>query len=122
MCDYVPPVCKFRLIERGTGHDLVYGSYAKIPLDSIRIGMKDTSFQVKQSVDTAHQTAFLYFTALANQTLRVGLPGKKTSAEMIFLLKTVGCCGVEIHGMLMNDNPDPLPKDSAGVFLVYFRL
>lgn len=35
MCDYMAPICKFRLVAPGTGHDLVYGPYARIPLETV---------------------------------------------------------------------------------------
>ncbi|WP_142684201.1 hypothetical protein [Chitinophaga polysaccharea] len=122
MCDYMAPICKFRLVEPGTGRDLVYGPYARILLDSIKIQMKDTSIQVKQVIDTPNNTALLYFSVLGPQSLRVGRPDKVTLDKLNFLTRSVGCCGTEIYSLQLNDNPVAVPKDSNNIYLIPYNL
>lgn len=121
-CDYMPPVCKFKLVEPGTGHDLVYGPYARIPLDSIKILMQDTTIQVKQVIDTPRNTAILYFYVMGPQTLRIGRPNRVTLDKFTFLTRSVGCCGTEIYSMQLNDNPVPVPRDSLFTYLIPYNL
>ncbi|MDR6565860.1 hypothetical protein [Chitinophaga ginsengisegetis] len=122
VCDYMAPVCKFKLVEPGTGRDLVYGPYARIPLDSIKILMQDTIIQVKQVIDTPRNTAVLYFYVIGPQTLRVGRPAKTTLDKLNFLTRSVGCCGTEIYSLQLNDNPVPVPRDSANTYLIPYNL
>jgi len=122
MCDYMAPTCKFRLVEPGTGHDLVYGPYARIPLDSISIRMKDTILQVKQVIDTPNNTALLFFPVPGPQSLRVGRPDKATLDKLNFLTRSVGCCGTEIYSLQLNDNPVAVPKDNNNVYLIPYNL
>lgn len=122
MCDYMAPICKFRLVTPGTGHDLVYGPYARIPLDSISIRMKDTAIQVKQVIDTPNNTALLYFPVLGPQSLRIGRPDKATLDKLNFLTRSVGCCGTEIYSLQLNDNPVAVAKDSNNVYLIPYNL
>lgn len=121
MCDYMAPVCKFRLVAPGTSHDLVYGPYARIPLDSIKIQMQDTTIQVKQVIDTPNNTALLYFYLLGPQSLRVGTPDKATLDKLNFLTRSVGCCGTEIYSLRLNDNPVAVPRDSNNVYLIPYN-
>jgi hypothetical protein len=122
ICDYMPYVLKFNLIEPGTGHDLVYGPHARIPLDSIKVQMQDTAMKVKQVIDTPHNSAFLYFIVMGPASLRIGKAGKVTLDKMTFMTRPVGCCGSEIYSMQLNDNPVPVPKDSVGVYQVPYNL
>ncbi|MEZ2441974.1 hypothetical protein AB6805_09655 [Chitinophaga sp. RCC_12] len=122
VCDYMAPACKFKLVEAGTGRDLVYGPYARIPVDSIKILMQDTTIKVKQVIDTPSNTALLYFYVLGPQTLRVGRPAKVTLDKLTFLSRSVGCCGTELYSLQLNDNPVAVPRDSAGVFLIPYTL
>lgn len=126
ICDYNarPPLYKFRLVDPATGHDLVYGPNAHIPLDSIKIQMSDTLSAVKQVIDTPHNTAVLIFYSNNPQTLRVGSAGKVTVDKLTVLSKPSGgcCAGTEIYGLSLNDNPASLKQDDAGVFLIPFAL
>lgn len=112
----------FKLIDPGTGRDLVYGPDARIPLDSIKIQMPDTLMQVRQLIDTAKNKAVLFSYVRTPLSLRVGRPGKFTLDKMTFLTKTSGCCGSLIYGLLLNDNPVPVKKDSSGIFLIPYTL
>lgn len=123
MCDSPTQlVCPFKLVDPVTGRDLVYGPDARIPLDSIKIQMPDTTLPVKQLVDSSKSKSILYFYVGGPQSLRVGRPGKFTLDKLTFLTKVSGCCGSSIDGLQLNDNPVPVKRDSSGIFLIPYTL
>ncbi|HWV64782.1 hypothetical protein [Chitinophaga sp.] len=84
--------------------------------------MKDTTIQVKQVIDTPNNTALLYFSVFGPQSLRIGRPDKATLDKLNFLTRSVGCCGIEIYSLQLNDNPVAVSKDSNNVYLIPYNL
>ena len=123
MCDSpIQLACVFKLVDPVTGRDLVYGPDARIPLDSIKIEMRDTTMPVKQWLDSSKTKAVMIFYLAGPQSLRVGRPGKFTLDKLHFQVKSVNCCGSEIASLQLNDNPVPVKRDSLGVFLIPYTL
>ncbi|MBO9729144.1 MAG: hypothetical protein J7623_10960 [Chitinophaga sp.] len=119
---YSPPTYAFKLIDPATGHDLVYGPYAQIPLDSIKIQMTNAIKQVGQIIDTPHQTAVLTFYVEGPEILRVGRPGLVKLDKLNFTTRPKNCCFKEVASLSMNDSPVPVKQDGAGVFLIPYHL
>jgi hypothetical protein len=127
MCtdDFIFPVFQFKLVEPGNGHDLVYGPDAKILLDSIRITIpsdRTYTLPLRQEIDTPHASAVLVSAAPGDVILEIGRPGKVTNDKLNFQIRPSGCCSREIYGVLLNENPVPLERDSAGTFLIPYTL
>ncbi|NLU93863.1 hypothetical protein [Chitinophaga sp. Ak27] len=127
ICDNGPLTFYFKLVDPNTGHDLVYGDHAIIPLDSVRNHVKyqaiDTLVRVKQVIDPVRKRAYMIFMMTGGpQSLRVGTPGKAIQYKVDVKTKSAGCCGSLVSDVLLNDNPAPITRDSTGIYLIPYKL
>lgn len=123
ICDNGPLTFYFKLVDPDTGHDLVYGDHATIPLDSVKNHAMDTLLRVKQVIDPVRKRAYMIFMMTGGpQWLRIGTPGKAIQYKVDVKTKSAGCCGSLVSDVLLNDHPAPITRDSTGVYLIPFKL
>ncbi|PSL49663.1 hypothetical protein CLV51_101998 [Chitinophaga niastensis] len=120
--EYIIPTFNFKLVEPGTDHDLVYGPYAKISLDSIKIKNADTSLPVKQVIDTVSRSAIMVGRLYGPTTLSTTIQGKVYVDKIIYQMKSVDCCRSAVSGIQLNDSPVSLTQDSKGTYLIPYAL
>ncbi|RBL93153.1 hypothetical protein DF182_11435 [Chitinophaga flava] len=108
-------------MDARNGDDLVFGAHATIPVDSIRF--IHNGKQVLESHQAPWDKNVLYGPeSWPNLQLEVGRPGKATREKLTITPKEINCCVTAINAVTLGENPVPLKKDSAGVYLIPYSL